>query len=67
MARFGRQRAAATNAERAQVHSDRGGLLLQMGGGCAHAVVPSCRCGEERGRNNLLLRISVPDPLQTAS
>lgn len=40
VARSGRQGAAAPNAERTPLHLDCNGLLLQVGGGRAHAVVP---------------------------
>lgn len=67
VARLGRQRAAATDAERPQIHSDRRRLLLQMGGGRAHAVLPSFRCGEERCRYDRLLWIPFQNPVQTSS
>lgn len=40
VARTGRQGPAARDAEQTQVHLNADGLLLQVGGGRAHAVLP---------------------------
>lgn len=67
VARAGRPRAAASNAERTQIRLNGDGLLLQVGGGRAHAVVPSSSGGKERGRHGLPLGVPGPDPVQAAS
>lgn len=63
----GRQRTAAPNTERTQVHFDRDRLLLQVGGGRAHAVVPPVTCGEAHRGHHRPLWIPAQNPLQTAS
>lgn len=67
MARSGRQRSAARDNERKQIHSDRDRLLLQVGGGCADAVVPPSACGQTHRGHRRPLRIPVGNPLQTAA
>lgn len=63
----GRPRAAAPDAERAPLRPDGDGLLLPVGGGRAHAVVPPSPGGEECGRRRLPLGVPGPDPVQAAS
>lgn len=66
VARSGRQRTFAPNTEWTQIHFDHDGLFLQVGGGCAHAVVPPPTGGDaHRGRHHTLW-IPTQDPLQTA-
>lgn len=63
----GRQRAAASNTERTQIHPDCDRLLLQVGGSCADAFVPPSRCGEEHRGRHRPLWIPSENPLKTAS
>lgn len=63
----GCQGSAASNTERAQIHLDCDGLLLQVGGSCADAVLPPSRCGKANRGHHRPLWIPVQNPLQTAS
>lgn len=67
VARFGRQRTAAPDGERTQIHIDGDRLLLQVGGSCPHGVMPSSTCGEAHHGDHRLLWIPTQNPLQTAS
>lgn len=63
----GRQGAVAADAEWTQVHFNADRLLLQVGGGRPHAVLPPVRRGEEHRRHHHTLRVSAENPLQAAS
>lgn len=63
----GRQRTAAPNHERTQIHFVCDRLLLQVGGSCAHAVVPPVTCGEAHRGDHRPLRFPSENPLQASS
>lgn len=67
VARPGRQRAAAPNAQRTQVRPDGDGLLLQVGGGRADGVLPPVLCGEAHRGHHRPLWVPAPNPVQAAS
>lgn len=67
VARPGRQRAPAPNAQRTQIHPDRHRLLLQVGGSRPCGVLPAFGRGQARRRHRRSFWVPGQNPVQAAS
>lgn len=67
VARPGRQGAAAPDSQRTQVHPQRDRLLLQVGGGRRHGVLPPVARGAAPRRHHRPLWIPGPYSVQAAA
>lgn len=67
VARPGRQGASASNAERSQIHPERDGLLLEVGGSRARGVLPAFVRGQARRGRHRTFWVPAQNPVQAAS